>query len=90
MDNNCFSNNTDEPQEQNHAVFNNLNLTSACVRLNTDEYPAEKLNINFPTNDYSILYEMADSFKKEYYGFNSLVGGTQIIFSSFKGLYKIL
>ena len=51
-----------ETQIQNPAVFDHLNLTSACVRLNTDKYPADEFTIDFPTNDYSILYEMADRF----------------------------
>ena len=33
---------------------------------------------------------MFDNFKKEYYGFNSLVGGTQVNFASFKSLYPII
>ena len=33
---------------------------------------------------------MFDDFKKEYYGFNSLVGGTQVNFASFKNLYPII
>src|SRR2546425_158679 len=85
-----FQTNKNESQEQNPAVFDHLDLTSACVKLNTDEYPGEKFTINFPTNDYSILYEMFNRFKKDYYGFNSLVGGTQVNFSAFKSLFPIL
>ena len=33
---------------------------------------------------------MFDSFKKEYYGFNSLVGGTQVSYLSFKKLFPII
>ena len=48
--------------------------------MNHVKYPSEDLIINFPTNDYALLYEMFDSFEKEYYGFNSLVGETQVNF----------
>jgi hypothetical protein len=85
-----FQTNKSETQEQNPAVFDNLNLSKAYAKLNSVNYPAEDLVINFPTNDYTILYEMFDSFKKEYYGFNSLVGGTQGNFPSFKSLYPII
>ena len=33
---------------------------------------------------------MFDDFKKDYYGINSLVGGTQVNFSAFKTLFPIL
>ena len=85
-----FQTNKSETQEQNPAVFDNLNLSKAYAKLNSVNYPAEDLIINFPTNDYAVLYEMFDNFKKEYYGFNSLVGGTQVNFASFKSLYPII
>ena len=79
-----------ESQEQNPSVFDNLNLTKATARLNNENYPTEDMVVNFPTNDYAVLYDMLDNFKKEYYGFNSLVGGTQVNFSTFKSLYPII
>src|SRR6478609_5951332 len=85
-----FQTNKSENQEQNPAIFDNLNLSKAYAKLNSVNYPAEDLVINFPTNDYAVLYEMFDNFKKEYYGFNSLVGGTQVNFASFKSLYPII
>ena len=48
------------------------------------------MTIDFGKNDYSVLYEMFDNFKKEYYGFNSLVGGTQVNYLAFKTLYPII
>jgi hypothetical protein len=48
------------------------------------------VNIDFATNDYSILYEMFDRFKQEFYGFNSLVGGTQVNVSAFKKIFPII
>jgi hypothetical protein len=85
-----FQTDKNETQEQNPAVFDNLNLTSASARLNTEKYPNDDIVINFPANDYAVLYEMFDNFKKEYYGFNSLVGGTQVNFPAFKSLYPII
>jgi hypothetical protein len=85
-----FQHNRNQTQEQNPAVFDDLSLTKATARLNSDNYPAQDMTINFPGNDYAILYEMFDNFKKEYYGFNSLVGGTQVNFPAFKSLYPII
>ena len=80
----------DETQEQNPAVFDNLNLTNAYVSLNGRKYPSYDAVNNFPLNDYSVLYEMFDNFKKEFYGFNSFVGGTQVNFATFKTLFPII
>ena len=33
---------------------------------------------------------MFDNFKKEYYSFNSLVGGSQVNFPAFKSLYPLI
>ena len=33
---------------------------------------------------------MFNNFKEEYYGFNSLVGGTQVNFAAFKSLFPIV
>jgi hypothetical protein len=77
-------------QEQNPAVFDNLNLENAHIKLNSDRYPAEDITFDFATNDYALLYEMFDNFKKEYYGFNSLVGCTQVNFATFKSLFPII
>jgi hypothetical protein len=77
-------------QEQNPAVFDHLNMTNAYVSLDSDKYPLYDKTINFPLNDYSLLYEMFDNFKKEFYGFNSLIGGTQVNFATFKSLFPIV
>lgn len=77
-------------QEQNPAVFDHLNITNANVTLNGEKYPLHDFVINFARNDYSELYEKFDDFKKEYYGFNSLVGGTQVNYPAFKSLFPII
>ena len=90
MDNCWIQTDKNTSQTQNPAIFDNLDLTNSYVTLNSERYPINDITTNFATNDYSERYEMFDSFKKEYYGFNSLVGGTQVNFSSFKSLYPII
>ena len=85
-----FQTNKYQTQEQNPAVFDHVNLSKACVTLNSQKYPLHDMTIDFGKNDYSVLYEMFDNFKKEYYGFNSLVGGTEVDYSSFKTLFPII
>jgi hypothetical protein len=85
-----FQTDKNETQEQNSSIFDSVNLSTASARLNIANYPAEDIVVNFGKNDYSVLYQMFDDFKKEYYGFNSLVGGTQVNFATFKNLYPII
>ena len=77
-------------QEQNPALFDHCNLTSAHVELNSRSYPSTVLDIDFDKNKYTKLYDMFDDFKKEYYGIDSLVGGTQVNVPAFKTLFPIL
>ena len=85
-----FQTDKNTSQEQNPAVFDNLNLTNAYVNLNGEKYPCYDTISNFALNDYSVLYETFDNFKKEFYGFNSFVGGTQVNFATFKTLFPII
>jgi hypothetical protein len=85
-----FQTDKSDDQEQNPAVFDNLNLINAYVTLNSERYPLSDITTNFATNDYAKLYDMFDNFKKDYYGIDSLVGGTQVSFPTFKSLYPIL
>jgi len=79
-----------DTQEENPAVFDNLNLVNAYVTLNSERYPVYDNITSFATNDYAKLYDMFDNFKKDYYGIDSLVGGTQVNFAAYRSLYPIL
>lgn len=85
-----FQTDKNNSQVQNPAVFDHLNLTNAYVSISGIKYPMIDFNSDFNKNDYSILYEMFDKFKREFYGFNSLVGGTQVNPSAFKKLFPII
>ena len=64
-------------------------MNGACVKLNGDRYPSDTVEIDFRRNNYVRFYEMADEFKREYYGINNLIGGTQINFASYKSLFPL-
>jgi hypothetical protein len=85
-----FQTNKSVNQTQNPALFDHINLSNAYVVLNGERYPQSDITTNFAANDYAELYERFDDFKKEYYGFNSLVGGTQVNFAAFKSLFPII
>jgi hypothetical protein len=80
----------DHQQQQNPAVFNHCNLINAYVTLNSERYPNEDITTNFATGNYAKLYDMFDNFKKEFYGLDSLVGGTQVNFPAFRSLFPII
>jgi hypothetical protein len=77
-------------QEQNPAVFDHVNLKNAYVTLNSERYPMADIMTNFDKNEYANLYSMFDNFKKEYYGIDSLVGGTQVNVAAYKALFPII
>lgn len=79
-----------DTQQQNPAVFNNLNLKNAYVTLNSERYPKSEIMTNFTRNEYMRLFGMFDDFKKEYFGIDSLVGGTQVDVPAFKSLFPII
>jgi hypothetical protein len=77
-------------QTQNPAIFDNLNLKNAYVTLNSERFPVSDITTNFTRNEYSTLYDMFDNFKTNYYGIDSLVGGTQVNVATYKSLFPIL
>lgn len=85
-----FQSDRNRLQDQNPGIFDNLNIETYFVTLNSKQYPASEIKSNFVTNDYSRLYEMMCSFKREHNGFNNLIGGTQINMYDFKKLFPIL
>jgi len=85
-----FQTNRKNSQQQNSAVFDHLNLRNACLTLNADRYPMLDIDTNFARNDYAELYKMFADFKKEYYGVDSLVGGTQVNGAAYKSLFPII
>ena len=79
-----------DTQQQNPALFNSLNLKNAYVTLNSERYPKNEIMANFTRNEYMRLFSMFDNFKKEYYGIDSLVGGTQVNVPAYKTLFPII
>ena len=85
-----FQTNRIDTQLQNPAVFDHLSLKNAYVTLNSERYPMADIITNFERNEYMKLYGMFDDFKKEYYGIDSLVGGTQVNVAAYKSLFPII
>lgn len=76
-------------QEQNPAVFDHLNLQRSYISLNSQNYPLTEVLTNFTLNQYSQWCKMLTDFKEDHYGFNSLIGGSQVNQATFKTLFPI-
>lgn len=85
-----FQTDKNNSQQQNPAIFDHLSLTNAYITLNSERYPMSTINTNFSRNEYMKLYSMFDDFKKEYYGIDALVGGTQVHVAAYKNLFPII
>ena len=85
-----FQTNRTDEQVQNPAVFDHLNLKNVHATLNSVRYPMSDIVTDFGRNEYSKLYSMFEDFKKDYYGIDSLVGGTQVNVAGFKSLFPII
>ena len=79
-----------DTQQQNPALFDHLNLRNAYITLNSERYPMLDIMTNFDRNEFMKLYDMFDDFKKDYYGIDSLVGGTQVNVAAYKSLFPII
>lgn len=85
----AFQTNKSRTQAQNPSVFDHSNIREIRVKLNSEFYPKTPVVMNFGINDYSRMYKSMDEFKKEFYGYNSLIGGNQINYACFKSLFPI-
>lgn len=48
--------------------FDHINIRSLKLKLNSEIYPYEDFNVNFESNQYSIIYELYTKFQLSYYG----------------------
>lgn len=52
----------------NASQFDTCSLRDVKIYLNSSSFPYSPLNINFQSNQYSIIYDMYANFQKNYYG----------------------
>jgi hypothetical protein len=62
--------------------FDNCNITSLKVHLNSEVYPYEDIHLDFDSNRYSRAYEMYNNFRYNYYNSSTLESLTS--WSNFK------
>lgn len=62
-----FQTNKNNVIQANKSHFDHCRLRDLKVYLNSECYPYENLNLNFPNNTYSISYDMYSKFQDSYY-----------------------
>ena len=79
-----------EKQEKNNATYDNCNLISAHILLNTDRYPLNDFAIDFAKNHYDHLYREFSSFIEKFYGIDDSVVSTSVNPLTYKSLFPII
>ena len=46
--------------------------------------------MDFTKNKYTVIYENFDSFKKDFYCYDLLIGGSQVNMANYKDLFSII
>ena len=62
----------------------------AYITLNGVKYLHDDVVSDFARNDYVGLYTMFNNFKKYFYWYDKLLGGSQVNFLAFKSMFPIL
>jgi len=84
-----FQTDRDSDQTKNTSCFDNLDLKSIHVTLNTRRYPAIDYNIAFKNNNFSRVYRDAAEFRPNYYRMDDLVSNFNISTMEYKELYPL-
>ena len=89
MDNNRISDSQTPESRAKSSSFDNLNLQRSYISLNSQNGPLTEVLTNFTINQYAQWCKMLTDFKEDYYGFNSLIGGSQVNQATFRTLFPI-
>ena len=85
----CFQTAKRNDQQKLNTVYDHCNLASAHVLLNNDRYPLNDFETNFAKNNYDRLYNEFISFRKKFYGIDSIITTSPVGPLEFKDKYPI-
>jgi hypothetical protein len=81
-----FQKNRLNSQVKNPAVFDHLNVQSAQITIDSERYPQQRLEVNFPQNKFAIAYENFCKFAENEYSGQL----PQITLLEYKNVYPLL
>ena len=84
-----FQSGKNNNQEQNPAIFDNLNVRNIYVTLNAKRYPDTDYDNDFTKNQYSRIYGDAALFRKKFYNMDELVSNSGIDPINYKYLFPL-
>ena len=84
-----FQTNKNNDQQQNTAIFDNLNVRNIYVTLNAKRYPDTDYDTDFNKNQYSRIYGDATLFRKKFYNMDELVSNSGINPQDYKTLFPL-
>ena len=84
-----FQTDKNNNQQQNPAIFDNLNVLNIYVTLNAKRYPDTDYDISFTANQFSRIYGDAASFRKKFYNMDELVSNSGIDPINYKSLFPL-
>jgi hypothetical protein len=74
-------------QTANNGVFDQLDIISASVKIGSERYPDNSINLDYDRNNYNDAYEAIKRIKEEHFGVKELP--PLINYKEFKDLYNI-
>ena len=84
-----FQTNKNNNQEQNPAIFNDLNVKNIYVTLNAKRYPDTDYDTDFENNKFSRIYGDTALFRKTFFNMDELVSNRGINPPDFKSIYPL-
>ena len=76
-------------QEQNPAIFNNVNVNNIYVMFNSRRYSATDYNISFLGQKFSRVYGDAVEFRSKFFNMDELVSNPNITPSDYRSFYPL-
>ena len=84
-----FQANKSSSQEQNPSIFDNVDIRSIYVTLNSNKYPTLDYNLSFPKQQFSRAYGDAAEFRSKVFNIDELVSNPNFTPAEYKSLYPL-
>ena len=84
-----FQTDKSDSQAQNPSIFDNVNVRSIYVSLNSNEYPTLDYNLSFPAQQFSRAYGNAAEFRSKFFNMNELISNPNFTPAEYKTLYPL-
>ena len=84
-----FQTDKSSSQEQNPSIFDNVNVRSIYVTLNSNKYPALNYSLSFPKQQFSRAYGDAAEFRSKFFNMNELISNPNVTPAEYRTLYPL-